>query len=47
MRKRNQLPVVIVGGGSAACRAAIAAADAGVAVTVLVKDQLGKCGATA
>jgi succinate dehydrogenase/fumarate reductase flavoprotein subunit len=38
--------VLIVGGGGAALRAAIEAAKANVAITVVVKGPLGKCGAT-
>jgi succinate dehydrogenase/fumarate reductase flavoprotein subunit len=43
----KEIDVIIVGGGGAACRAAIAAADAGAQVAIVVKGQLGKCGATA
>lgn len=39
--------VLIVGGGGAACRAAIAAADLGAQVTMVVKGRLGMTGATA
>ncbi|MDK2799290.1 FAD-binding protein [Thermoanaerobacteraceae bacterium SP2] len=39
--------VLIIGGGGAACRAAIEAAGAGVQVTMILKGKLGESGATA
>jgi len=39
--------VVILGGGGAALRAALAAADAGASVLILTKGELGKAGVTA
>lgn len=39
--------VIVVGGGGAACRAAIEAADIGAKVAVIVKGKLGQSGATA
>ena len=38
--------VLIIGGGGAACRAAIAACDAGADVLIVSKKPLGKGGAT-
>ncbi len=38
--------VLIVGGGAAACRSAVAAADAGATVVVAFKGTLGRSGAT-
>ncbi|HWQ79192.1 MAG TPA: FAD-binding protein [Anaerovoracaceae bacterium] len=38
--------VLIIGGGGAACRAAVAAADAGADVTVVLRGTLGRSGAT-
>jgi fumarate reductase (CoM/CoB) subunit A len=43
----RETDVIIVGGGGAACRAAIAAGDSGARVAMVVKGRLGKCGATA
>ena len=39
--------VLIIGGGGAALRAAIEASRSGVQVTLVLKDKLGKSGATA
>jgi len=39
--------VLIIGGGGAACRAAIEAAGVGVQVTMILKSKLGKSGTTA
>ncbi len=38
--------VLVIGGGGAALRAAVAAHDAGATVTVVLKGKLGQCGAT-
>ncbi len=39
--------VLVIGGGGAGCRAAVAAHDSGSSVAVLLKRELGKSGATA
>ena len=38
--------VLVIGGGGAACRAAVAAHDAGAQTTLVLKGTLGACGAT-
>ena len=47
MVERPSADVVIVGGGGAALRAALAARDAGASVLILTKGELGKAGVTA
>ncbi|MBL7140394.1 MAG: FAD-binding protein [Planctomycetes bacterium] len=47
MVERQSADVVIVGGGGAALRAALAARDAGASVLILTKGELGKAGVTA
>lgn len=39
--------VLVVGGGGAACRAAIAAVENGATTALIIKGSLGKCGSTA
>jgi L-aspartate oxidase len=47
MQVKTEQTVLIIGGGGAACRAAIEAADAGARVIMLLKGKLGASGATA
>lgn len=43
----KRVDVLVIGGGGAACRAAIEAADAGAKVMMVLKGRLGESGATA
>ncbi|WP_221040411.1 FAD-binding protein [Gelria sp. Kuro-4] len=44
---QGSVDVLVIGGGGAACRAAVAAADAGAKVAMVLKGKLGRSGATA
>lgn len=44
---QDSADVLVIGGGGAACRAAVEAADAGAKVAMVLKGKLGKSGATA